>query len=169
MEVTVLAMAGCPNAPLLEQRLAEAVADRPGVTVRRIEIPGPGAAARHGMHGSPTLLINGTDPFAPPGAQPVLACRLFRDDDGRPVRAPSVAALRQALARAGDLAESVPAGRQRRPAPAAGPLAARAGAGVPGGGAGRGRRPDCRVHGHAVAAPPGRPVHPGRPGPASSP
>ena len=38
MEVTVLAIPDCPNAPVLEQRLAEALAGRPGVTVRHIEI-----------------------------------------------------------------------------------------------------------------------------------
>ena len=100
MEGTVLAIPDCPNAPVLEQRLAEALAGRPGVTVRHIEIIGLTAAARHGMHGSPTLLINGSDPFAQPGTVPALTCRLYRGNDGndgRVVRAPSVAALRQAL------------------------------------------------------------------------
>lgn len=101
MELTVLAVPDCPNAPLLEQRLAEVVAGRPGITVRRVEIAGADAASAYGMTGSPTLLVNGSDPFAQPGARPALACRLYRDDDGRPARAPSVAALRQALAQAG--------------------------------------------------------------------
>lgn len=98
MELTVLALPDCPNAPLLEQRLAEVVAGRADITVRRIEITSLAAAAQHGMHGSPTLLVNGSDPFAQPGTEPALACRLYRDDAGRPAPAPSVAALRQALA-----------------------------------------------------------------------
>ena len=53
------------------------------------------------MHGSPTLLINGADPFASRGEPPSLSCRLYRDAEGRLGPAPSVAALRQALAAAG--------------------------------------------------------------------
>jgi hypothetical protein len=97
MELTVLAVPGCPHAPLLEQRLAEALAGRPGVTVRRKEIADEAEAARWGMHGSPTLLIGRTDPFAPPGAVAAVACRLYRGEDGRLEGAPSVRALREAL------------------------------------------------------------------------
>jgi hypothetical protein len=100
MDLVVLATPDCPNAPVLEQRLAEALAGRPGLTVRHVEITGLAAAARHGMHGSPTLLVDGADPFAQPGTGPALACRLYRGDDGQPVRVPSVAALRRALEQA---------------------------------------------------------------------
>ena len=53
------------------------------------------------MRGSPTLLIDGTDPFGGPGQPPSLSCRLYGDEAGRPGGAPSVRALRQALAAAG--------------------------------------------------------------------
>ena len=33
-------------------------------------------AARYGMQGSPTILIDGRDPFAEPGAAASLSCRL---------------------------------------------------------------------------------------------
>ncbi len=36
-------------------------------------------AARLGFLGSPTVLINGRDPFAEPGQAPGLTCRLYRD------------------------------------------------------------------------------------------
>lgn len=99
MKLTVLAVPGCPNAPLLEQRLAEVVAGRPGVSVRRVEITDEAAAARWGMTGSPTLLIDGADPFARSGAGPALACRLYRDRNGRPVPVPSADDLRAAIDR----------------------------------------------------------------------
>jgi hypothetical protein len=35
MELMVLAVPGCPNAPVLEQRLAEVLADGPAATVTR--------------------------------------------------------------------------------------------------------------------------------------
>ena len=38
------------------------------------------------MYGSPTLLIDGVDPFAEPGQPPSMSCRLYRDDDGRHIR-----------------------------------------------------------------------------------
>ena len=36
------------------------------------------------MAGSPTILTDGTDPFARPGQQPSLSCRLYRDEQGNP-------------------------------------------------------------------------------------
>lgn len=101
MELTVLAVPGCPNAAVLDQRLAEALSGRPGVIVVRRVIADVAGAARWGMHGSPTLLVNGADPFAAPGGEPAVACRLYHGDDGRLAGAPSVDALRRVLERAG--------------------------------------------------------------------
>jgi len=97
MELTVLATPGCPNALMLEQRLAEVLADRPAVTMTRRVITSAVQAARWGMHGSPTLLINGLDPFAVPGTNPGMACRLYPAGDGRLAGAPTVAELRRVL------------------------------------------------------------------------
>jgi hypothetical protein len=50
------------------------------------------------MSGSPTLLINGADPFAGPDQPPgVLACRLYRDEGGHVAPAPSLIQLAHAL------------------------------------------------------------------------
>jgi hypothetical protein len=65
----MLAAPGCPNAPLLGQRLAEALAGRPAVTVVRRVVTDADEAARWGMFGSPTPLIGGRDRFAVPGAR----------------------------------------------------------------------------------------------------
>ena len=100
-ELTVLAVPGCPDAPELERRLAVALAGRPAVTVTRRVITETAAAAQWGMHGSPTLLVNGWDPFAEPGTGPAVACRLYRDEDGRLDRAPTVAALQAVLEQTG--------------------------------------------------------------------
>lgn len=101
MELTVLAVPDCPNAPLLEQRLAGLLAGRPGVRVRRQVAGSEDEAARLGMRGSPTLLIDGSDPFPALGLGPMLACRLYLSDDGRLEGAPAVSALRRALTQAG--------------------------------------------------------------------
>ena len=97
MDLTVLAVPGCPNAPVLGRRVSEVVAGRPGVTIRLVEIADLAAASRYGMCGSPTLLVDGFDPFARPGAGPAVACRLYRDERGQASGAPSVAALRRVL------------------------------------------------------------------------
>jgi hypothetical protein len=91
-----------PEAAAFGERLAAALAGRPGVAVTRQEIADEPTAAQADMHGSPTLLINGTDPFAAPGQPASLSCRLYRDDAGRPGPVPSVEALRQAPAAASD-------------------------------------------------------------------
>ncbi len=101
MELTVLAAPGCPNAPLLGQRLPSPLAGRPAVTVVRRVVTDADEAARWGMFGSPTPLIGGRDRFAVPGAGPAVACRLYEGENGRLEGAPTVEALRRALGPAG--------------------------------------------------------------------
>ncbi|MFI1168613.1 hypothetical protein ACH4UM_34875 [Streptomyces sp. NPDC020801] len=97
MRITLLTVPDCPNAPMVEERLARALDGRE-VDVQRVEVGDPEQAARLGMTGSPTVLIDGLDPFAVPGAPASLSCRLYRGPDGRAEGAPSVADLRRALA-----------------------------------------------------------------------
>jgi hypothetical protein len=95
----VLHVPDCPNLPPLLQRLRQ-VTDLP-VAAREIHTTAEAVAA--GMAGSPTLLINGRDPFGPAddsGCECGVACRIYRDEQGRPVPAPSIAHLRAALAAA---------------------------------------------------------------------
>lgn len=100
MELTLLTVPDCPSKAAFEQRLAIALADHPDAVVRRREVADDREAAEAGMHGSPTLLIDGVDPSAQPGQAPSLSCRLYRDSSGRLVEAPPVQALQQALAAA---------------------------------------------------------------------
>ena len=100
MELTLLTVPACPHAALFEERLAAALADRPGTVVRRRVVADEREAAEAGMHGSPTLLVDGVDPFAAPGQPPSLSCRLYRDAAGRADGAPPVDALRRVLEQA---------------------------------------------------------------------
>jgi hypothetical protein len=98
MKVVILAVPGCPNAPVLEERLAAALEGRSDVAVTRHVVAEESEAARWGMHGSPTILVDGADPFARPGQAASLSCRLYRGDDGAISHVPSLAQLRRALA-----------------------------------------------------------------------
>jgi hypothetical protein len=101
MELTLLTVPDCPNVAAFEERLAAALSGRPDVVVRRREVADQQEAEQARMHGSPTLLINGVDPFAVPDLAPGLSCRLYRDAAGRPAGAPTVEALRRALDQVG--------------------------------------------------------------------
>jgi len=94
VNLEILHVADCPNLPVMLERLRQ-VTDLP-ITTR--EITTNTAAAMVGMTGSPTLLINGDDPFAttdqPDGG---LACRIYRDEHGHPTPAPTAAQLHAAL------------------------------------------------------------------------
>jgi hypothetical protein len=97
MRVMVLAVPNCPNAMLLEERLARVLDGRRDVSVSRQVIEDEQEAARQGMHGSPTILVDGTYPFAEPGQPASVSCRLYRDSDGRVDGAPTVSQLREVI------------------------------------------------------------------------
>ena len=101
MELTILEVAGCPHAALLEERLAAALAGGPPAVITRRVVTDPDEAARAGLHGSPTVLVDGSDPFAAPGQPASMSCRLYDNGAGRLEGAPSVGRLRQAIGRAG--------------------------------------------------------------------
>lgn len=97
MEIEILHVADCPNVDAARARVLAAL-DLLGLiaTVNEVEVTSAADACRLGMSGSPTVLVDGRDPFG--GQPPSVACRLYRN--GANVEgAPSVAALVEALAR----------------------------------------------------------------------
>lgn len=100
MRITVLTVPDCPNAPVIRERITAAL-DGKEAQVELIEVRQEAEAARWGMTGSPTVLVDGVDPFAVVGAPASISCRLYRDEEGRPGGAPSIEALRRALSGTG--------------------------------------------------------------------
>jgi hypothetical protein len=98
MEITVLAVADCPHVALTRERIASALlrVGRRAQTKERV-VSTNEDAARLGFRGSPTILIDGTDPF-PADGKPALACRLYPTERGMQ-GAPTVDQLIEALAR----------------------------------------------------------------------
>ncbi len=93
MTMEILQVPGCPGADLLDARLAELGHPR---VIRRV-VTSQADAERLGLTGSPTLLVDGADPFARPGQAPSVSCRLYLDEHGRRGPAPSTSQLREAL------------------------------------------------------------------------
>jgi len=85
---------GCPNWKTTHQRLEEAIGDR-SMSIEMQLVESPEEAAAVDFRGSPTVLIDGVDPFADPDtpAAGTLACRVYQGADG----SPTVDQLREAL------------------------------------------------------------------------
>ncbi len=96
MEVRLQYFDGCPNWEVTDQRL-RALATEMGFEITYEKVETPEAAQERQFRGSPTVLVDGRDPFAAGDAPGGLACRIFRTPDG-PAGAPTVAQLREVLA-----------------------------------------------------------------------
>lgn len=99
MRVQVVHVPGCPGAAELTARLGLLLGGGPPIVDRVVSDLDQATALQ--MSGSPTLLIDGTDPFAAAGQPPSLSCRLYQDENGSLSGSPSLAQLREALARKG--------------------------------------------------------------------
>jgi hypothetical protein len=94
MKLEVLHVLDCPNLTSMLKGLGE-VTELP-ITTRLITTEAE--AAEFGMAGSPTLLIDGIDPFAATGGcDSGVSCRLYRDSTGRIIAAPPIEQLRAAI------------------------------------------------------------------------
>ena len=95
MEVTLQYFEGCPHWQVLEDRLIALRDDHKFDLVHQIIDTAERATEAHFV-GSPTVLIDGLDPFAQPGAPVGLSCRIFSTPDG-PAGSPTFDQLRHAL------------------------------------------------------------------------
>ncbi|GAA2185244.1 MULTISPECIES: thioredoxin family protein [Microbacteriaceae] len=96
MEITLQYFDGCPNWEALDQRLAQVVDGRSDVRITHQRVETAEDAVRLGFHGSPTVLVDGVDPFADEHATVGLACRVFRTPAGL-AGSPTVDQLRVAI------------------------------------------------------------------------
>jgi hypothetical protein len=99
VRVEILVVADCPNEATTIERLRRAL-DESGRAATRIEVRVVTPETIHAVPlfaGSPTVVIDGLDPFADqatPGA--ALSCRVYRAAEGMS-GAPSLEALRRAI------------------------------------------------------------------------
>lgn len=99
MEITLQYFDGCPNWKTTAEHLTRLGEEGFGFSVSYELIDTHETAVELGFRGSPTVLIDGRDPFADEDATAGLACRVYRTEDGL-TGSPSLLQLRRALARA---------------------------------------------------------------------
>jgi len=93
--ITLLHTGDCPNWRTTGDRLAM-LADELGLVVETRAVTSIGEAAATDFRGSPTILVDGVDPFGDATTPVGLACRLYATPDG--LRgSPTVGMLRAAL------------------------------------------------------------------------
>jgi hypothetical protein len=95
--VELLYFDGCPHWRVAEARLRQVLlAGGRGGKIELRKVATPEQALRLEFRGSPSILIDGRDPFAGESAPIGLACRVYKTEDG-PQGSPTVAQLRAAL------------------------------------------------------------------------
>jgi hypothetical protein len=93
--VTLRYFDGCPNWEVTDRRL-RSLEHELGFTLAYEQVESPEEAERLEFAGSPTVLVDGADPFATGDEPTGLACRMYATPDG-PQGSPSLAQLRDAL------------------------------------------------------------------------
>ena len=69
---------GCPNSPVLKERVRTAIKDFDNIDYQEVMVESNEKAKELGFRGSPTLLINGEDfENQPEPFQPALSCRYY--------------------------------------------------------------------------------------------
>jgi hypothetical protein len=98
MDVTLRYFDGCPNWQEAHSRVRQALSEAgaPGVALTLHRVETDEQAQELSFRGSPTVLVNGHDPFADPSAPVGLACRVYPTATGL-AGAPSVAELAAVL------------------------------------------------------------------------
>ena len=97
VEVELLFFDDCPNWQAANTRFMALADEFPDVTVTLHLVDTLDEAERIGFRGSPTILVNGVDPFATE-SDPVggLSCRVYQTPDG-PAGSPTLDQLRAVL------------------------------------------------------------------------
>ncbi len=97
MDVTLLYFEDCPNWIVVNERLETLRVEHPGMSITRQIVDTPEEAERTRFRGSPSILIDGIDPFSDPDDPVGLSCRVYQTPAG-PAGSPTLTQLRNAMA-----------------------------------------------------------------------
>ncbi len=96
MDIALLYFDGCPNWEQAAEHLNSLAGEFLDLNVTHRLVDTDADALRVGFHGSPSILIDGVDVFAPKVAPVGLSCRMYQTPDG-PAGSPTIGQLRDAL------------------------------------------------------------------------
>ena len=96
-QVTIQYFQGCPHWQLAEERLRRVARGREDVSIERQLVETTEDAEQLGFTGSPTILVDGVDPFAEPNQPVGLGCRVYQTPGGV-AGSPTVEQLERVLA-----------------------------------------------------------------------
>lgn len=97
IRITLQYFDGCPNWQNTDAILAALIAEGWDATVEHELIDSYDKAVERRFPGSPTVLVDGADPFTEGDPAPALACRVYATETG-PAGSPSIDQLRRAIA-----------------------------------------------------------------------
>jgi hypothetical protein len=97
VKVELLYFDGCPHWRTAGERLVSLQSEL-GFELNRVLVSTPEEAIRLGFTGSPTIRVDGVDPFAMRDAQVGFACRMYETPAG-PAGSPTVDQLRTVVSR----------------------------------------------------------------------
>ena len=96
MHVTLLYFDDCPNWLVMDKQLRTLADENPELTMERRIVDTMEDAEATSFRGSPSVMIDGVDPFAEPDAPVGLSCRIYQTPDG-PAGSPTLDQLRAAI------------------------------------------------------------------------
>lgn len=96
MNVTLLYFDGCPHWLTTAGHLRALAAERPDLVITHRQVTTTEEAEAVQFRGSPSVLVDGVDPFADPDDPVGLTCRVYRTPDA-PAGSPTLTQLRDAL------------------------------------------------------------------------
>lgn len=82
MKVTLLYFDACPHWTVADGHLRTLAADDPELVIERHIVDMVDAAEVPGFQGSPSIIVNGVDPFAVPADPVGLSCRMYHTPNG---------------------------------------------------------------------------------------
>lgn len=100
MNVTLLYFDDCPNWKDLDRHLQTLTTELGNLVVTRHLVDTPEEAERTSFRGSPSVIVDGIDPFADPDAPVGLSCRVYQTP-GSLVGSPTIDQLRTVLTTGG--------------------------------------------------------------------
>ncbi|MEO6123065.1 MAG: thioredoxin family protein [Ilumatobacteraceae bacterium] len=96
MDITLLYFDDCPNWEQAAEHLDGLTREFPDLNITHRLVDTDEDAQRVGFHGSPSILIDNVDVFAPKDAPVGLSCRMYQTPDG-PAGSPTIGQLRDAV------------------------------------------------------------------------